>query len=128
MADHPGLLLLHDVLDAQLVDKRDQKVGRVDELLLDLSCDPPRVTAILIGGTPRANRTGRLARLVRRGIRALLRRRHDPVSRVSFDDVCRIGDNIQIDVDGDSLESAQLEVWLRDHIICRIPGASGEAK
>jgi hypothetical protein len=46
------------------------------------------------------------------------------VSRISFDLVRRIGENIQLDVDGDSLESLGGEQWLAEHIVCRIPGAA----
>ena len=35
---------------------------------------------------------------------------------------------IELDVEEYSLDSMHLEHWLAEHIICRIPGASGERK
>ena len=32
------------------------------------------------------------------------------------------------DVEGDALDSMHLERWLATHVVCRIPGASGERK
>ena len=60
--------LSHDVIDSQLVDRHQEKIGRIDELLIEL------------------------------------------------------------DVEGNTLESLRLERWLSEHVIGRIPGASGERK
>jgi hypothetical protein len=124
-----GLHLVHDVLDAQLLDHRQDKVGRVDALVLELRDGrPPRVAAILIGGPARAERIGRPMVWLSGFLRALARVRHAGVSRVAFEAVRVIGDTVTIDIDGKSLDSAHLEQWLADRIVCRIPGASGERK
>ena len=127
MGEH--LLLVHDVQDAQLVDRREQRIGRIDELLLSLpDSGPPTAEAMLIGATPRAKRAGAWAVALRRVLFAITRRTHDPVSRVPFGAVSRIGDTVQLDIDGDSLESSHLEVWLREQIVHRIPGGGGDVK
>jgi len=119
------LPLVHDVHDAQLVDRREEKIGRVDALVLELDEDaPPRLTAVLLGAPVRARRIGRVAVWLHRALRAIGRVRGSGVSRISFDLVRRIGENIQVDVDGDSLESLGGEQWLAEHIVCRIPGAA----
>jgi sporulation protein YlmC with PRC-barrel domain len=119
-----GLKLVHDVLDAQLVDRKQRKIGRVDSLVLALEEGrPPRVAAILVGGPVRAHRIGRWALALERVLRSLGRVRRAGVSTIPFDAVRCIGDTIQVDVDGDALESNQLEAWLAEHVICRIPGA-----
>jgi sporulation protein YlmC with PRC-barrel domain len=121
--------LAHDVLDAQLVDHRQEKIGRVDALLLELEDGrPPRVATIVIGGAARAQRVGRWFVAFRRALRWLFRQRAEHVSRIPFDKVRRIGDTIELDVDEKSLDSEHLERWLKDHVVCRIPGAGGDHK
>jgi hypothetical protein len=123
----PGFPLVHDVLDAQLLDRHKRKIGRADSIALVLSDDgPPRVATILVGGPVRAQRIGGWAVLLSRALRALGRVRRDGVTRISFDAVRRIADTIDVDVDGDTLEVKHVEDWLAEHVICRIPGAGSE--
>ena len=121
--------LAHDVLDAQLVDRLQEKIGRVDALLLELEAgQPPRVATIVIGSAVRAERVGHWFVALRRGWRAMLGRREEHLSRIPFDKVRRIGDTIELDVEEQSLESEHLERWLKEHVVCRIPGAEGDRK
>ncbi|MFL5522367.1 MAG: hypothetical protein ACJ8B6_15610 [Gemmatimonadales bacterium] len=123
-----GLQLVHDVLDAQLMDRRDRKIGRVDSLVLTLEDGrPPRVSTILVGGPERARRIGRWAVAVARMLRAVGRVQSAGVSAIPFDAVRCIGDTIEVDVDGDSLESGHLEGWLAEHFIRHIPGSGTDA-
>jgi hypothetical protein len=123
------LSLVHDVLDAQLLDRRKEKIGRVDELLLELRDGrPPRVATVLIGGEMRAQRVGRWAVWLRRTLRAMARMGDERVSRIPFAAVRCIADTIEVDVDGGTLPSGQLERWLAERIVCRIPGGEGERK
>lgn len=130
MPSAQGIQLVHDVLDACLIDRDRQKIGRVDALVLAVAPgEPPRVSAILIGGAVRAERVGKWMVRLRGVVSRLLH--HDPtfgMSRVSFSAVREIGDTIALDVDGASLPSGHLERWLGDHIIGRIPGSRGEKK
>lgn len=120
-----GLHLVHDVLDNQLIDREKRKVGRVDALMLELERGrPPRVAAICIGGPERAHRVGRWMLGLSRVFRAIGRVQRPGVSRVPFDAVRCISDTIEIDVDGEDLESGHLEAWLRRHVIGRLPGAA----
>ena len=124
-----GLELVHDVLDAQLVDRRERKIGRVDSVVLELANGkPPRVSAILIGGPVRAERIGRWMVALSHAMRALARVRRPGVSAIPFSAVRGIGDTIQVDVDGDTLEAGHLEEWLADHVIRHIPGAGADGK
>lgn len=121
--------LYHDVIDAQLVDRHQEKIGRVDELLLELEeGKPPRVATIVIGGAARARRVGRWMVACHRAVHALFGQREEHESRVPFEAVRCIADTIELDVEGKTLDSMHLEQWLATHIICRIPGASGERK
>src|SRR5947209_5089553 len=123
------LRLRHDVLDAQLTDRNKEKIGRVDALLLELRDDrPPRVATIVIGGDARAQRIGHWMVALRSAIGAMTGRRRERTSHVPFTAMRSIADSIELDVEGETLESGHLERWLRDHVVCRIPGASGERK
>jgi hypothetical protein len=123
-----GLHLVHDVLDIQLLDRRKQKIGRVDALVLEFETDKPlRVATILVGGSPRSQRIGRwMASLAD----AWRRMRHveAKVSRIPFTAVRCIGNSIEVDVDEETLPSEYRERWLKEHIVCRIPGAEGDRK
>jgi sporulation protein YlmC with PRC-barrel domain len=121
--------LSRNVIDTQLVDRHQQKIGRIDELLLELEeGKPPRVATIVIGGTARARRVGRWMVACHRAVHALFGEHGEHESRVPFDAVRCIADTIELDVEGKTLESMQLERWLATHIILRIPGGSGERK
>src|SRR3954468_21081815 len=81
-AEMHGLHLAHDLLDAQLMDRRGERIGRVDELVLELrEGEPARVVAILVGGTPRAERIGHWMVWLRR---LWHRSSHDHTSRIPF--------------------------------------------
>jgi len=121
-----GLLLVHDVQDAQLVDRRDEKIGRVDALVLELEDGlPPRVATILVGGPVCQERIGRWAVYLAQLLRRIGRVEREGVSHIPFSAVQRIGNTIDVDVDGETLESGYLERWLRDHVVRRIPIPGG---
>ena len=124
-----ALHLSHDVIDSQLVDRHKEKIGRVDELLLELEeGKPPRVATIVIGGRARARRVGGWMVALHRAVHALLGHRGEHESRVPFDAVRCIADTIELDVDGNELASMHVEHWLAKRVICRSPGAGGERK
>lgn len=124
-----ALHLVHDVLDAQLLDRKGEKIGRADEVVLEVRDGlPPRVTHILIGGAVRARRVGRWMQLLNAMVGALLPPKGSGVSRVSFAAVRRIGDTMTLDVEEAGLEAEQFERWLRESIVSRIPGSGGGAK
>jgi len=119
-----GIDLRHDVLDAQLVDRHCENIGRCDTLILELrDGKPPRVATVLVGGPVRAERIGRwmiaLSRLVHGGKRAA----DEGVSRIPFAAMRSLGETIEMDVVRDELPSEHVEQWLAKHVICRIPGA-----
>jgi hypothetical protein len=57
-----------------------------------------------------------------------MRRGDERVSRVPFDAVRRVGDTVQLDVVGETLPSGHVERWLAEHVVCHIPGGTGERK
>jgi hypothetical protein len=121
--------LSHHVIDTQLVDRHQQKIGRVDELLLELEeGKPPRVATIVIGGAARARRVGRWMVALHRAIHAVFGHGAVRESRVPFEAVRCIADTIELDVEGNVLDATRFERWLAEHIISRIPGGKGERK
>ena len=119
-----GLDLRHDVLDAQLVDRQRESIGRCDALLLEIRDGrPPRVATVVIGGEARAERVGRWLTGIIHLLRGRERIPEAGMSRIPFGAVRAIGDTVQLDVLRDDLESECVERWLSKHIICRIPGA-----
>lgn len=120
-----GICLVHDVLDAQLVDRGQQKMGRVDGVVLEIrDGEPPRVAELLIGGSVLAERSGGwMVALARAGSRLL--RIEPAVTRVPFEKVRVIGSCIELDLDARSTNALRTERWLDDHVVCRIPGGAG---
>jgi hypothetical protein len=122
-----GLRLIHDILDVQLVDRHDEKIGRVDALTFELRDGrPPRVAEILTGGPVRAERIGRWMVWLSHVARAIFHIRRPGMDRISFRKMRCLSDTLRLDVDGSELESAHIEDWLGEHVICRIPGAQKE--
>ena len=123
------LLLVHDVLDIQLVDRHDEKIGRVDALVLEAADGAPLIVrTILAGGPVRQERIGRWAVWIGRLLRGS---RHSAVSGVSaipFSAVQRIAESITVDVDGGMLPSGQTERWLRHTVVAKIAGSQGDTK
>ena len=129
MAERQGLHLVHDVLDAQLLDRAKEKIGRADAVVLEVrEGRPPRVAAILMGGPVRAQRIGGWMVALERAMRAIGRVRREGVSRIPFSAVRCIADTIELDVDRRELDAGHLEQWLREHVVCRIPFSGGDKK
>jgi hypothetical protein len=122
-----GILLIHDVLDAQLLDRTQRKMGRVDGLVIELRDDgeAPRVAELLVGGSVLAERIGDwMVALVRWGGRLL--RIEPAVTRVSFDAVRVVGPCIEVAIDATSTNALRTERWLDTRIIRRLPGGGGK--
>jgi hypothetical protein len=113
--------LVRDVLDEQILDLENQKVGKVDGIVIALRKGrPPRVIALELGTTTLARRLHpRLARWV-----AAFERRfgHEPI-RIRFEHVVKTGINVTIDIDARRTGALRREDWLRERVVGRIPGA-----
>jgi sporulation protein YlmC with PRC-barrel domain len=115
--------LARDVLDKQVVDCEETKMGRVDGLVLELrDGQPPRVDSLDVGFVVLARRIhprveGWLERLRRRFSVRKTARYSVPWSKVV--DI----KPYQIQIDGAALETPTFdwERWLRDHIVAKLP-------
>ena len=118
--------LVRDLLDNQVNDARDRKMGKVDGIILVLrQGKPPKVAAIELGmSTLLCRISDRLglfaARLERRwGITD-----GEPV-RIPVRKIERIGIDVRVNVDADRTTVYDWERWIRRVIIEKIPVPGG---
>ena len=117
------LELARDVLDTQVVDRDEAKMGRVDGLVLELrEGRPPRIDHIEMGAVVLARRLSpRLERWVdgwrrRFGVRKVAR------YQASWSDVLELTSyHLKLDVAALDTPTFDWERWLRDHVIEHIP-------
>lgn len=111
--------MIRDVLDQQLIDRNECKAGKVDGITLELrEGQAPRVAHIDNGMDVRARRiSSHLERLINRLRRPALPPFHIPWNKVVHMDI-----NMRVDADVTKYSAFQIEQWLREHIIEKIPG------
>jgi sporulation protein YlmC with PRC-barrel domain len=115
------------ILDRQIVDSDGRLAGKVDDLELvfpEEGSGAPYVVAIVSGPGALARRLGgRLGAW----IKAVQGRLHDErlprPARIPFSVVKRIGNDVEVSVERDTLESDRTERWVRERVIGKIPGA-----
>lgn len=117
--------LLRDLLDKQVVDREQVKIGKVDGLVAELRPGkPPRIIAIELGSITLARRLGaRPGRWIARLAVKLGGRQHGEPHRIAWQKVKDIGIDIEFDIDVRETSIFAWQDWLRDHVIRRIPGA-----
>jgi hypothetical protein len=117
-----------DLLDRQILDSEGLPFGNVDDIELTVAEDGTlSVAAILVGAQAWGRRLGgRLGDTIE-GIAARSQRRTPagPI-RIPIDLVRETGAAITLSVSRDLLVEPELESWLRDHVIARIPGSSAD--
>jgi hypothetical protein len=47
------------------------------------------------------------------------------VTRIEFERVRVIGSCVELDIDAHSTNTLRTELWLDEHVVCRIPGGAG---
>lgn len=121
-----------ELLDRQLVDRDGRLVGKVDDIEFAVDDEPdalPRVTAVLAGlGALANNIGGDTGHALAAAERRLAERRDRQPSRVDIATVREIGSAIELDADGEDLDTNRGERWVRDVIIDKIPGAGHAAE
>lgn len=118
--------VFRELLDIQVEDREECRMGRVDALVAELrSGRPPRIVQLELGGVPIARRihprleewAERLHKKfgVRRGARY----------HIAWKDVMDLDiHRVQVDVKADETPALDWERWLRTNLIEKIPGAS----
>ncbi|MBZ9702747.1 MULTISPECIES: hypothetical protein [unclassified Mesorhizobium] len=117
--------LLRDILDKQIVDREQVKIGKIDGLVAELRPGkPPRIIAVELGSVTLARRLGvRPGRWMTQLAAAWGGKRHRKPHRIAWKKVQDIGVDIQFDIDVRETSIFAWQDWLRDHVIGRIPGA-----
>jgi sporulation protein YlmC with PRC-barrel domain len=117
--------LLRDILDKQIVDRKQVRIGKVDGLVAELRKDrPPRIIAIELGSITLARRLGaRPGRWMAWLAARLGGERHAGPHHIAWKKVRDIGVDIEVDIDVRRTAILDWQVWLRDRVIGRIPGA-----
>ena len=114
--------LVRDLLDTQVLDREKRPLGKVDGIGLELRDGaPPRVAYLEIEGPTAWARLGErwgrwAAKLASRWQRA------GHPYRFAWSQVIDLGIDIEIDADAERAPPLDLECWLRDKIVKRIPG------
>lgn len=115
--------LIRDCLDKQVEDSVKRRMGRVDGIILELETGrQPRVAYIELGVKTLMSRlSSRLGKITGR-----LMKRFDVAPdpyRIPWGKI-RVGLNqVEVDVEGEKTPALEWELWLRKHVIGRIPGA-----
>jgi hypothetical protein len=117
--------ILRDVLDEQLIDCEDNKLGRVDAILVELEPNsPPRVVELQLGFVPLARRFGKRAE---RWVEAWHRRwsvRRSARYTIPWSAVTDVHQqHLQVDLRQEETAAFDWERWLRKNVIGRIPGS-----
>jgi sporulation protein YlmC with PRC-barrel domain len=117
--------LARDIIDKQLVDRNQTRIGKVDGLVLALeSGKPPVVRDLELGSITLARRIGKSAeRLVRRLKRRWGSPRSQEPYRVAWRKVKDIGVDIELALDVRETPLFDWQDWLRGKVIKRIPGS-----
>ncbi|HMC77161.1 MAG TPA: hypothetical protein VKH34_08505 [Vicinamibacterales bacterium] len=122
--------LVRDLLDNQVCDARNRKMGKVDGIVLVLrEGRPPRVAAIELGmSTLLCRISERLARFAARLERRWGISDGEPV-RIPMARIKRVGPDVRAEIDADATTVYDWERWLDRVLIERIPirgGGTGE--
>lgn len=115
--------LIRDCLDEPVFDRNKKRMGRVDGIVLEFEPDrPPRVAYIEVGTVTLADR---VSPWLREKIVGVMRRFGIATDRfrIPWGQV-HVGVNgLSADVPAEKTAALALELWLRKHVIGRIPGA-----
>ncbi|EJC83239.1 hypothetical protein Rleg4DRAFT_7040 [Rhizobium leguminosarum bv. trifolii WSM2297] len=118
------MLLIRDVLDKQMVDKEQNRIGKADGLVLSLSDgDAPKVAFIEMGSLTLSRRLGyRSHRFLRWLYRTAGADDNATAFRVPWEKVRNVAIDIEVNVDRRETPLEQCQDWLKRHVITRIPG------
>jgi hypothetical protein len=120
MSKRKDLHLVRDVLDTQVLDREKRPMGKVDGIGLELRDGaPPRVAHFEIDGVTAWRRLGE--RYGRWAARIAARWQGKP-NRFRWSQVRDLGIDLEIDVDAERTSAFDLERWLRERFVRRLPG------
>jgi hypothetical protein len=110
--------LTADILDQQIIDCCQRKAGKVDGIAIEVfDGAPPRVAYIDIG-------TDVLARRLSKRLERFVRKLHAKSFRAPWSVVLKVDISVTLNVDAANSPLYDVEKWLREHIIAKIPGSA----
>ncbi len=115
--------IIRDVLDNQIVDRNQRKMGKVDGIVIELrDGEPPRLAYIEVGMPILARR---LHPQLQRWVAALESKwgakRTEPF-RIPWSKVRDVGIDVEVDVEAEATPVLDYEQWVREQIVGKIPG------
>jgi sporulation protein YlmC with PRC-barrel domain len=123
------MLIGLDLLDRQILDRDGRPVGKVDDVELTYDTDgTASISALLIGQQALGRRIGGvLGRWIAGTARRLADTPDKKPIRIGWDLVAGVNSAVNLSVPQELLQDPPLEIWLREHLIGRIPGADHES-
>jgi len=124
VAERELLPLVRDVLDKQIVDPHDCKVGKVDGIVWQLRAHrPPRVIAMEVSQAAVWRRIHPKLAALAEWLRARIGPgRSDRPPRILFEHFLSGGIDVRIDVEARRTHALVWEDWLEERVIAKIPG------
>jgi sporulation protein YlmC with PRC-barrel domain len=118
------LLVAFNLLDRQIVDSDGLPVGKVDDVELERAPDGGLYVAALLTGQQALGKRigGALGRWITAAATRLELDRDGP-HRIPYDVVASVESAVVLSIKRELLPEPQLESWLNDHLIGKIPGA-----
>lgn len=118
------LHVVRDVLDQQLLDCHQCKMGRVDGIVMEIRDGaPPRLLYLEVGWVALARRLHpRLGRWLSAGLGQSAKKSGEAF-RIPWTQVREIGIDIKVAADAEQTSALAWERWLREEIISRLPGS-----
>lgn len=119
--------IIRDVLDNQLVDRHQRKIGRVDGIVAELrDGQPPRLAYLEVGFPVLARR---LHPRLERWIVAIQSRwgaKQQTPFQIPWSKILDVGIDVDVDLSAEDTPLIAYEKWLEEHVIGRIPGAGND--
>ncbi|MEY2832362.1 MAG: hypothetical protein RLZZ574_1620 [Cyanobacteriota bacterium] len=117
--------IIRDVLDNQIVDRNQRKMGKVDGIVVELrDGQPPRLVYLETGATTLARRVHPNLASWTCAIANKWGAKHSEPLRIPWSKVKNVGIDVEVDLDAEQTSALAYEVWLRNHLIKRIPGGN----
>ena len=121
MSKPKDIELVREVLDTQVLGRKKRPMGKVDGIGLELRDGaPPRVAYFEIDGVTAWRRLGK--RYGRWAARMARWWRHAEPYRFGWSLVRDLGIDLEIEVDAERTSTLDLERWLRERFVARLPG------
>src|SRR5438309_84466 len=117
--------VIRELLDMQIVDRDEERVGRVDGIVAELrDGEPPVIVALELGFVTIARRVHRRLESVVEAMHQRWSVRRSARYHVPWSDVMEVNlHHVRIDVRVEETVAFDWERWLRRHVIGKIPGA-----